>query len=90
MLAQPAFRDRVSVVRQPQLRRPSRSKIALSARLWGEREGPRRGVGRKPEGLTRGDGEGEVGDTGEPQLPPAHPDPLCPRGRRGRGGPAAI
>ena len=46
-----------------------RSKIALSA-LWGEREGPRRDVSRKPSGLTRGAGEGEVGDADEPRLPP--------------------
>jgi hypothetical protein len=47
-----------------------RLKIALSACLRGEREGPRR----------VSDGEGEVGDVGEPQLPPPHPDPLHPQG----------
>jgi DNA polymerase III alpha subunit len=43
--------------------------------LRGEREGPGRGSGR----------EGEVGGAcSELGLPPPHPDPLRPQGRRGR------
>jgi hypothetical protein len=40
----------------------------------GEREGTHRGVSRKPPGLARGDGEGEVGfgnHSGFPHLTPA-------------------
>jgi hypothetical protein len=48
----------------------------LSA-LQGGEGGARRGVSREPAGLTRGDGEGEVGAVGAVQSPP-HPGPLRP------------
>jgi len=61
------------------------ARSALSA-LGAEREGTRRGVSRKPAGLTRRDGEGEVGAAGAVQSPP-HPGPLRPQGAEREVGP---
>ncbi len=59
--------------------------FALSARLRGEREGTRRGVGLQPTDLIRGDGEGEVGHAAitEPGLPHLTPTLSAPRGGEG-------
>jgi cation transport protein ChaC len=60
--------------------------LPLSARLRGEREGPGRGVSLQPTDLIRGGREGEVGTTvvAGRGVPPPHPDPLPPKGRRGK------
>jgi glutathione-specific gamma-glutamylcyclotransferase len=49
-------------------------------------EGPGRAVSLQPTDLIRGDREGEVGTTvvAGRGLPPPHPDPLPPKGRRGK------
>jgi hypothetical protein len=63
---------------------PTISGTSSSPPFRGEREGPRRGVSRKPSGLTRGGGEGEVGGTADRPIGPPHPS-LSPRPAVGEG-----